>query len=52
MKLRTAAETPEALVTTFNRATDAPEFLFGGGEAGALMRRLNWHDTPFGKPET
>lgn len=39
-------------MTTFDRKPDAPEFLFGGGATGALMRRMNWQDTPFGKPDS
>ena len=30
----------------------APDFLAGGGEAGALMRALDWAATPLGPPET
>ncbi len=33
-------------------ARGSPDFLAGGGRMGALMRRLDWHATPVGPPET
>ena len=31
---------------------DAPPFLLGGGEMGALMRATRWSDTPLGSPSS
>ena len=30
---------------------EAPDFLAGGGETGALMRALDWSRNPLGPPE-
>ncbi|MDB5643871.1 MAG: hybrid sensor histidine kinase/response regulator [Hyphomicrobiales bacterium] len=32
-------------------AFDAPDFLAGGGKAGALIRAIDWATTPLGSPE-